>query len=585
MLIRRSTAFQSAPRLLALASLFACSASAQTNSALDSLLDWGEAAYPELLVSASNTTQSLGYTYRCYAKGTLCLGTRDDEANGQLYIYKEGDGISSLGALSDWRKTADKEKVESARVFPVGLAVSSPTQLGSTNTKSILGFTTPQTRSNHTIRSALSYAAATARISAILAGTHPAAVSFDPNALLSLSKDASCFGPILSYTNHPDGGSGTLPNGDLGIWLETDSVTGDACAAAQLNARLEGSSDRTNSALMTVAVMLRMAISSGIGLPLPAARVDVLAPMNALGVASTTFVKAYISLDSTGKVWTYQLAYSFTDGSGVSHDVALELVHTPGSTPFQYNGLITLSVTDFYIGGNCGSGSNPFTRIDTLKYDRAGTNKLSSVQRSGQFCGKGSYITHGNYEADGQLKASSSWADNFSRFGASYDPATLKGNYIYAWQAGRGDGNSRILQLGLNGIGSGTSNDGETYFGYGNTIDTSNGSIKGFYCNWAGPKPASPIGLHPEYAQRQFIAYDSSTGKWSQPTGGSDIRYAPADTCTYTGSTFWYDRNLSGTNDETASDITVSTPDLMGLSTAATIAEAIAARGYSIPGF
>lgn len=580
-----SRSFVSTVRPLALGVMLALSggaASAAESGAgkLDNLLNWGEAAYPQMLAPGAKTTQANGYTYRCYANGALCLGVKDDEKDSLLYLYKAGVGLSSLGTVVDWTKNADKEKIEAARIFPAGLAVSAPTRQGAGN-----GFSVLPPPPGPMATSSLSYASATAKINALLSGSKAPLSAFDPNAFLGTANNAACFGPTLSYTNHPDGGSGMLPSGDLGIWLETDSATGDACAAAQLNARMDGASNRTNNALMTVAAMLRAAISSGAGLPGAGGSINIVAPMNALGVASTTFTTALIALDASGKIWTYSLAFTFTDAGGASHDVAIKLDHTPGGSPASYAGVMALSVTGTFNGGNCGSGSNPITRIDTFKYDRSGTSNITGIQRSAQFCGSGSYATLGSYDSDGQLKPSSTWTDDFSRFGASYDPSTLKGYYLYGWQAGSGDGYSRILQLGINGIGSGTTNDGESYFGYADAIDKTDGKIKGFHCIWAGPKPATPTGLQTQYAQRQFIRYDSATGKWSQPTGGSDIRYAPTDSCTYNASGFWYDRNLNGVNDEAPADITVATPDLMGLSGAATIADAIAARGYVIPGF
>lgn len=555
----------------------AAQAADTTTAKIDSLLTWAETAYPQTLPPGAKTVQASGYTYRCYSNDTLCIGVKD----GQVYVYQAGVGISALGALDNWTKTADQEKIQSARIFPGGLAVSAPTRQGTTSSFAAL----PPPGAGPTAMSSMPYSAATKQIDELLSGVKAPLTGFDANVFLALTNNAACFGPSLSYTGHPDGGSGTLPSGDLGIWLETDTASGDACAAAQLNARMDGASSRANTALMTVASLLRAAIGSGTSLPSPGASVSVVAPMNALGVASTTFTKALIELDSGGSVWTYSLEFTFTDASGASHAAAINLSHTPSGTPTSYQGIMTLSVTGTFNGGTCGSGSNPVTRIDTFKYHRTGPTSMSGIQRSGQFCGTGSYTTLGSYESDGQLKPSSSWSDDFSRFGASYDPTSLRGYYLYGWQAGSGDRYSRLLQLGINGIGSGATNDGESYFGYGDPIASTDGKIKGFYCMWAGPKPVSPVGLQTRYAQRQFIRYDLTTNKWSQPAGGGNIRYAPTDSCAYTGSGFWYDRNLSGSNDETTADLTVTAPDLMGLSGAATIDAAIAARGYVIPGF
>ncbi|MFC4158561.1 hypothetical protein [Chitinimonas lacunae] len=538
---------------------------------IDRLLNWGEASYPALLTPAATSRDEFGYRYRCYGGGTtLCLGVNEQS---QLHLYQNGQ-FSNLGNLSDWLRTADRDQIENGKVFPRSLAASAPTRQDKNGFAATFA--------------ALSYRGATTRIDALLTGAATGLGSFDPNLFLAESMDAACFGPTMQYSGHPDaasGGpsSGMLPRGDLGLWKEVDTPTGDACAAAQLNAQMDGVSMRGNMAMIGLAVLLRQAYVSGKGLPAAGASVDLLAEMNALGSAAT-FSKATLSLDSSGKTWRYGMEFSFTDGSGQPHTVYLQLDHTPGGSPSAYQGLLTYGITQQFQGGTCGSGNNPVTRIGTFKYQRADAN-ISSILRQGQYCGHGSPSSLGAFQSDGQLDPSLKWSDSFMRFGANYDPSTQKGKYLSAWQAGLFDPNSRILQLGINGIGSGTSNDGESYYGYGAPLSSSDGKILGFYCNWAGPKPASPVGLHKEYAQRQFLRYNASSGKWEQPSGGANIRYAPTDACTNTSGSFWYDRNLDNLNNETSTDLLVSTPDLFGLGSSSTIAEAIAARGYVIPAF
>ena len=71
----------------------------------------------------------------------------------------------------------------------------------------------------------------------------------------------------------------------------------------------------------------------------------------------------------------------------------------------------------------------------------------------------------------------------------------------------------------------------------------------------------------------------------------ADIHYAPTLDCLNDGSTsFWYDRNLNSTNDETTSDLVVTTRDLDLMEPAdrdgdmvETIPEAIANRGHTLP--
>ncbi|WJW76728.1 hypothetical protein QVG61_06485 [Thiohalobacter sp. IOR34] len=103
----------------------------------------------------------------------------------------------------------------------------------------------------------------------------------------------------------------------------------------------------------------------------------------------------------------------------------------------------------------------------------------------------------------------------------------------------------------------------------------------------AGPGTSGPgTGTLHSYAQRQALQFDSVSGKWLQPTGDADILYAPTDSCSYAGGgTFWYDRNLNGAIDEASSDLEVTSPDLMGTGSYASIEARIAASGFTKPAF
>jgi hypothetical protein len=158
---------------------------------------------------------------------------------------------------------------------------------------------------------------------------------------------------------------------------------------------------------------------------------------------------------------------------------------------------------------------------------------------------------------------STGWADNFSILGAEFDPTTTEGHYTYAWQAGENDGYARIFSIGINYNATTSLVDGEAYYGFGDDIGTTDGAITGFFCNWAGPRPpGSPNTLH-DYAQRQSFEYNGTSGTFDVPTGGSDITYAPRNTCTYgTSDTagFVYDRDLDGDlSDEDAATAQVDT--------------------------
>jgi len=285
------------------------------------------------------------------------------------------------------------------------------------------------------------------------------------------------------------------------------------------------------------------------------------------------------------------------DASGRTIEAALR--HTPGANAEAYSGTLRVAVDGEPSFPNC---STPST-VDALttSYTSTAATQLSLVSRRATYCatslsGLPAAYLDGNGLADPTVKwpgVPTGWGGNFARFGANFDPssAALKGDYAYAWQAGPQDRHARIFNIRMNDA---TAN-GEAFFGFGDDIAVTDGTITGFICNWAGPGSAKTI--RAQYAQRQFVAFDAATGRWRQPTGGSDIRYAPTNDCTYTnaqrsaGATFWYDRDLTGSSagSPTQANTTVDPADsaypldLFDRGSSATIADAIRARGGRLP--
>ena len=183
------------------------------------------------------------------------------------------------------------------------------------------------------------------------------------------------------------------------------------------------------------------------------------------------------------------------------------------------------------------------------------------------------------------MNPAESWGNNFAVFTAEYDPTSLQGLYNYVWQAGEGDSHARIFNFGLE-----TASSGESYFGYGDTVDQTDGSILGFICNWAGPGNDHTL---QDYAQRQHFTYNETSGLF-EPTNeaASDIIYAPTNSCTYDGSgTFVYDSNIDGDlADETSDTVNVGAGEVLELDLmepalpAANIWEHITDnRGFNLP--
>ncbi len=484
------------------------------------------------------------------------------------------------------RSGGESTDVVWARIFPVDLAVASPLHMENVvNAAAIDGSWTT------------GYDIATAEIYSVLTGVTAVTAVFDPAALLMAGADANCYGPTLQYRSHPDSGgsgSGELPHGDLGIWQEVDS-TGDACAAAQINARLNGAEQQSQASLLLMAALIDAANDAGLPFPTAGGVLDVTAAISVAGIPHVTFTLATISYDVTTGTWTYYAEFTYTDPVDSSvHAMVVSLEYTPDAIApaTEYTGVMHYRANDNQMWGNCpgsggGGATKPVTNNGTLAFARLGADELRIQQRAGAFCGHNVDARTGDI-----VDPTGDWGDNYSSFTANFAPATMAGDYAYAWQAGVHDRASRVLDVGINNF---SPLDGEAYYGYGDRVqDNADGVFvaQGMYCNWAAPGSAG--GMQP-YAQRQFVTFNSTTGHFETPTGGSDLRYAPTNNCQYDGDgSFWYDRNLNGVDDETPAELTVmpgsaaSPLDLMeavdsdGDGTA-TIAEKIATRGYNAP--
>jgi hypothetical protein len=454
------------------------------------------------------------------------------------------------------------------------------------------------------------------RVAGILRGQFRTAQFFRADHLRGSSHNADCFGPQLYYQNHPDGADAepapdfitgatelypSLPTGDLGIWTEYDALTGNACAAAQMDAQLDSARRRTFAGLVTMAGVVRRLSPEQQADVLAGATVSVADRMNALSLPNVWFDEANIGLDSESGEWSYKVvlheAQFDADGTESALKTSMDMNFNPGSESdrWDYSGAIRFRVEDWFSGPQCSDGA--VEHLSSVAFERVDQQQLNTEYRYGMFCGHGG---SNGFDADNQVDPSYSavdavdgWANNFSVFVANVDVYSSAGTYAYTWQAGAHDSHSRVLNVGLNDHDV---VDGEAWYGYGQSLLSgvdSAGEINGFICNWAGPGNSHAL---IEKAQRQWLEFDSVSNLFVVPAGGSNITYAPTNSCEYdsdTGGDFLYDRNLDGAlADESSETVDVGETEVLPFDLAPPasstyfgldVEEVIALRGYTKP--
>ncbi len=459
-----------------------------------------------------------------------------------------GGGSSSGSGSTDNNPTSET-------AFPAALAVASPLDW---NSELALTARAPLSLSKAAPAGGggSEYSAAIALLDDIIGGTSLSSCTFDPELFFQAVTNAQCYGPTVAYVNHPDvapPASGELPPGDTGIWIEQDPPTGDACAAAELNARMEGLQARSLGALSGLAAMVCTINASGGTLSLPDATnasVDLTSELPApTGVIINSAELAYATTTGSEAKFTYSLDFDYN----TTH-IVVELAHIPDAASSDvYRGQLTYRISTTTNGTNCSPDPDtPVTRNGSLVYNRTGTTAMAVEMREAQFCG----ADVDGLDADGIVDASNKfdpgsapngWGDDFNLFRTEFDLTTLLGNYAYSWQAGHMDGNTRVFNLKVYDDNDDATDDLEAtaFFGYGLDAQNEDPSIHGFIFNWAGPGNNHTL---QEYAQKQEVSYNTISGNFDSVS--ANIVYAPTVSGNYDGlGTFRFDSDADGSVD------------------------------------
>ncbi|MBN2344470.1 MAG: hypothetical protein JXX29_06300 [Deltaproteobacteria bacterium] len=549
-------------------------------------------------MNSSNITDSGCHRARCFGLMLLFLSVVVScSDNGD-----NADNHSNEGDIDSNDHDTSNELTMESTVFPASLAVASPLAVGAGS----IGASGNMNVYNAipAIQAESQYKLVTTEIQDLLDNDDVNECVFDPHLFFTMVSNAACYGPAVWYENHPDApsvpNSGQLPPGDLGIWLEYDENTGDACAAAELNARMQGIQARVLGALTGLASMVCV-VNATEALSLPDSNisiVDLADSMPASETASVNSAELSFSLTDTGlEAYSYTMDMSLEDmmsgnmNASGAH-IVIQLTHIPNANgDGGYQGRLTYRIslmTDF--GSNCppDASGTPVTRNGSVVYDNT-SGMMRIEMREGQFCGSDIDGLDVNYLVDATRKFDpniepNGWGDDFNLFRAAFEPSTQLGDYAYAWQAGHHDGNTRVFNLSVFDDGDDATDDLEAsaFFGYGADASEIDPRIQGFIFNWAGPGG----GDHAlqEYAQRQQVRFNTQTETFESVS--ANITYAPTHSGNYDGTgSFTYDADADGFVDTNPTEPVVlnlasGTDDGTGT---ATIEQTILDAGVTVP--
>ena len=491
-----------------------------------------------------------------------------------------GKGSSSTQSLDPDEDSQDLSAEDNH--FPRSLAVTSPFDTVAANESA--SFDSGDTFMAISDTGVSRYDQITADINAILDAGSVGLCTFDPELFLKTAANADCYGPTVKYINHPDGtpADGELPGGDVGLWMETTG-DGNACAAAQLNARMQAIRDHTKAALMGLATIVCVINNDSSGTyEIPEnSMTDVTTIMpTPSGVSWNLATMTHGEVDSEDK-YSYVLDFDYN-----GNNIYIDMVHIPDSDPTGlYRGRFSYQISETAnYGGNC--PSNEVTRNGSLVYNRTSSNDLVIESKDAQFCGLEADGLDSNGIVDETMKYDAAtephgWANDFNLLRAEFDPATRLGDYAYAWQAGMGDGNVRAFNVVASDDGDDATEDfsATAFFGYGEDIENDNPAITGFIGNWAGPNNDHTL---LEKAQKQVVDFNATTRKFDSTT--ANIKYAPTNNLNHPGGGFAFDSDADGTTDSTAAFTNnLASGTDTNSDTIATIEETITAAGINVP--
>lgn len=356
----------------------------------------------------------------------------------------------------------------------------------------------------------------------------PTALAAEIGTLTTKKYDALCFNQNYNISNDANATVGQVMYGDGGIAYSTASSTDTtACMAAAMNAMMAGHPRYLNKMLKLISVMLSAGNHAGKTLPAVGETVDALANMPTIdGLTLTKASFGRLSDDASGNT-VYK---SEVEGTAGTATLDITLYHSPlNADNSNFKGLfqIVRPHTSTMMAGQ------------SVVYEQQdGVLRLAMRGCANQNTASTDFFS----STTGLLDFSkTACQQDLNQIHASFNNTSGASIMHAAWQAGTGDGASRVTEIATTGNTEGST--GVGIFGYGKSINGT-GSFAGplpdntstpwasrMYCEWLNSLSG---GTSINYVQKQGMTLTG--GKWV--VSSDNWRYAANGTC-ITNDTAW----------------------------------------------
>lgn len=456
---------------------------------------------------------------------------------------------SSGGSSTSSTTSTDTSSVSNA--VPTDVVIASPTASTSGSSNLAVGKGVHKALAGDT--TANTYEDKKAAAEALHAGTGDC--GFTPS--LDLPAPPACYGPQVNYTNHPDGSptTGSLPVKDTGFWNLTEGSSSEACAAAQMNYLINSVSTRVDMMLNMFNNMVCVGKKDGLTLPAIGATTDFKSSLNSkstmTGVTVNTATIERLANDSDGNA-VYKSTVSVTIGT---HTGTAILKHIKTGTD-TYKGKLSMTMSNETAMdvGNCSGAAAGSVNAGVVSYVKSSATSVVYELNYAEFCGASAtpLDSSNNISRTDIFNSSTNpegWGSNWNYGLFNLNPSNGTGTVAYAWQAGSGDGRTRVLNATVTEAAD-TSASGTAYYGFGPNVNGTGtlGTIEGFICNWAGPDGAvfgvtnaanrthalmiaSTPAREVNAAQKQILSRAVGGTVFTTTAADSKITYAPANSC------------------------------------------------------